>query len=738
MFFKKSENSETRLKVAAWRFLLAGAALLFVAQWTPSAESQESPAADAPAADAPAADAPAADAPAADAPAADAPAADAPAADAPAADATDEADAKADKPKRPEWDTTNAKELVEDFLIAVANGKTAAALDGGHAKMKETHTTDTLLAALTEDSLHDITGLEVDKGISMKDGYRLSGTATSKERGELPFYAVLKGPEDDFTNLSLYDIQSTESFFARIESGHATVLDWSAVLFSLALLVALLWIVMSYVKGLKGSPYELYLLFFTKVTEYSAYGAANMAFVLYLSNDMGMGDISAGTYIGAWSIGLTCLTMFVGAICDAIGIRATLLLGCYALLISRGLMPFIDDIVLVSLVGFVPLAFGIAVTGPVLSVGIKRYTTKAGASLGFGLFYTLMNVGWALGAYIFDWVRGVMGEDGVINVLGSDLSTYQAIIGLGFLLTLPDLVAILLMRKGVERTEDGVVIHPMKKAQGDSFVARFKESCVSGTQDTFTVMRSVFTQRAFWIFIGLIGVTVFVRLTFYHFHYTFPKYGIRLFGEGVKIGSIFGVLNPVMIIFLVPLIASLTQKVRSYWMLLVGTAISTASVFLVTIDPQHFAFLADTWFAEVVFDWWLEVPSPDRIPFYLSLVVFIIVFTIGEAIWSPRLMQFTAEIAPKGKEGSYVALSYLPYFGAKFIAGPMSGILVATYTPEGGIGGVAGNYPDHFMIWVWIGGMAILSPLGLALFRKAYRNAEIRAEEEEASEEVSS
>jgi len=78
-------------------------------------------------------------------------------------------------------------------------------------------------------------------------------------------------------------------------------------------------------------------------------------------------------------------------------------------------------------------------------------------------------------------------------------------------------------------------------------------------------------------------------------------------------------------------------------------------------------------------------------------------------------MQFSAEIAPVGKEGTYIALSYLPYFLAKMIAGPMSGWLVATYAPEG-----ASSYPDHYMIWIWIGGMTALSPLGLVVFRKLF------------------
>ncbi|HQB65401.1 MAG TPA: hypothetical protein PK616_05895, partial [Fibrobacteraceae bacterium] len=110
------------------------------------------------------------------------------------------------------------------------------------------------------------------------------------------------------------------------------------------------------------------------------------------------------------------------------------------------------------------MAFGIAITGPVLSVGIKRFTTKETAALGFGLFYTLMNVGYAIGGRIFDGMRAAFGEHGVYSIsekfgislpFDITLSTYQMIILLGFAINVPDLIAILMFRDGVELHDDG-------------------------------------------------------------------------------------------------------------------------------------------------------------------------------------------------------------------------------------------------------------------------------------------
>ena len=57
------------------------------------------------------------------------------------------------------------------------------------------------------------------------------------------------------------------------------------------------------------------------------------------------------------------------------------------------------------------------------------------------------------------------------------------------------------------------------------------------------------------------------------------------------------------------------------------------------------------------------------------LVMFIVILSIGEALWSPRLYEYTAMIAPKGREGTYMALASAPNFAAKLAVGGLSGTL---------------------------------------------------------------
>ena len=499
-------------------------------------------------------------------------------------------------------------------------------------------------------------------------------------------------------------------------------------------IIAFAVIVWSYLKGLRNSPRDMWFLFGYKFIEYSAYGAMNMAIILWLSKDCGMGDVMAGSYIAAWSMMLSVMAMIAGALVDTIGIRRTLIISIVFLLISRFFMAWMTNPVLIFIFGFVPLAIGFAIVGPLVSVAIKRFTTKEGAAMGFGLFYVVMNIAYAVGGWLFDWLRDTYAERDAVGtiinenfgttLMGIHFSTYQLFFVMGFLFTLGSLFIAIFIRDGVEMTDDGVVVHPSTE-YGNGLKAIRNASI-----KTAEMIKSVITEKYFWIFLGMLAMTLFVRFIFFHFHYTFPKYGIRVLGEGAKIGSIYGVLNPVLIVFLVPLVASFTKKVSSYKMMIVGSIVSAGSCFIAAIPSHYFVHMTDSVLGELIFIKWLGMASTMEallqnppVPEYWPLVVFITVFTVGEAIWSPRLMQFTAEIAPEGKEGTYIALSVLPWFFAKFVVGPMSGLLLKYYVPVDEAGKSMAPYADHNMVWIWIGGMAIFTPIGLVVFRKLFTHS---------------
>ena len=102
--------------------------------------------------------------------------------------------------------------------------------------------------------------------------------------------------------------------------------------------------------------------------------------------------------------------------------------------------------------------------GPRAESGYQMVYHSGTATLGFGLFYTLMNVGFWAGAELADYFRKEHAEG--VSFWGVELTTYQAIIAVGFLINIPDLIAILLMRDGAEMTSER--FHVIRKKISDS------------------------------------------------------------------------------------------------------------------------------------------------------------------------------------------------------------------------------------------------------------------------------
>lgn len=496
-----------------------------------------------------------------------------------------------------------------------------------------------------------------------------------------------------------------------------------------AILAGIVFICINYLKGLRRSPRELWLLYGYKVCELTGYKMVMLSTVLWLTFDCGLNDIKAGSFFSVYSILASAMGIAVGALIDTAGIRRVMLGSILLLIFARFSMVWLTQPVLAFILGLTPMALGFAMVNPLIQVGIKRYTTKESAAYGFSLFYVLMNLGFTVGNLIYDYatdtfaLRDAAGKNinqgyGT-NILGHHFSTYQLLFAGACALTALSLVLTYFMRDGVECTAEGIRIVPQKSPKG------MKASTVETLLDTGKMLRLVAGERFFWVFLGMIGLLIFVKSVFIQWDLILPKYCPRIMGEGAKVGAIYNV-NTVLILFTVPLVTMLTAKVRSYTLMLVGATVSTAACFLTALPERIFEPLTHTVLGQVVFVNWLKLSSDAAdlaanppSPFYWSLIFSFVIFTIGEAIWSPRFYQFTAEIAPKGKEATYLALSVLPIFAAKFYVGPMSGWLLATYAPVD-----ANNVPlpheHHHMIWIWIGASSAITPIGMLLYKKFF------------------
>ena len=100
-------------------------------------------------------------------------------------------------------------------------------------------------------------------------------------------------------------------------------------------------------------------------------------------------------------------------------------------------------------------------------------------------------------------------------------------------------------------------------------------------------------------------------------------------------------------------------------------------------------------------------------PYYIMAALYLIVFSIGEAFYSPRVYEYAAAIAPPGQEASYGSLAYLPFLVGKLLVGA-GGWLLAAFCPEHG--------PRHSgILWLIFALAASVAPIGLLLLRRYIR-----------------
>lgn len=157
---------------------------------------------------------------------------------------------------------------------------------------------------------------------------------------------------------------------------------------------------------------------------------------------------------------------------------------------------------------------------------------------------------------------------------------------------------------------------------------------------------------------------------------------MREFGADTPKGLVYSI-NPALIIILVPIISAATTTVDPLVMIHRGTYISALSVF----------FLA------------LSTSLP-------ACVLFVATLSIGEALWSPRLYDYTMSVAQEGREGTYMALSSAPLFLAKLPVGFLSGLLLQRYCPETL---EEGEVRHSKTMWWIIGLSTIVSPIMITL-----------------------
>ena len=394
---------------------------------------------------------------------------------------------------------------------------------------------------------------------------------------------------------------------------------------------------------------------------------------IYFNNYAGLNDIDADGMVGVLTAGITLSMLFLGATVDLIGLRKSFLIALSLMLVGRTLLALAPDLTQtkgmwsgvhsIAMFGILWIVLGYGIYQPAAYAGVKQFTNEKTSAMGYAMLYAIMNLGGFLPGIISPPVRKSLGMLSVFWV-------YAALTVAGIIV-----VALVITKKAVKQATSNLSEEKQKEVEEE------KEMTMKEKVKYYLKNFPLKDLR----FLFFIFILIPVQTLFAHNWLTLPQYFSRAFTGMVSNNFEFFVnLNPILIFILTPMIAALTSKRNPYKMMIAGTLVMASPTFILALGPSLYTVFS-----------------------------YLIIMTIGEAMWQPRFLQWVAEIAPKGMTGIYMGIGQFPWFLTKVVTSIYAGWFLMHYCPA--------NVPPAQMntqtMWLIYGFIAIISPIGLFLAR---------------------
>jgi dipeptide/tripeptide permease len=363
-----------------------------------------------------------------------------------------------------------------------------------------------------------------------------------------------------------------------------------------------------------------------EILERFAYYGIYMGFGIYLQQ-LGYSKGDLGIIQSIFLALSYLIPLFSGTFADKYGFKKVLIIS-YMVYLPTILLLIVTKSFSGIAITMLSIGFAAGIFKPLISGTVRVVTDKTNKTIGFGIFYAMVNVGASFGPILMGKLRAISWD--------YVFYTAAAAVALMFIITL-------LFYK-----------EPKREIEGVTLKQKFKE------------MKEVLTDKKYLLFIILLGV--FFWLPFWAFFNVLAIYindymNTAALYEGVKsiLGS--GITNIISsndggvwkinaeaishtgyIIIVFQLLISRTFEKR---------AAIPSFLFGIFIAAAGFVVLG------------LAVTTSNNLVFFG-----IFLFAIGEMISSPRIQEYITWIAPKEKAGLYMGTNFL----ATFIGATLSGI----------------------------------------------------------------
>lgn len=358
-----------------------------------------------------------------------------------------------------------------------------------------------------------------------------------------------------------------------------------------------------------------------------------MAFALYLVNSkdtgaLGLSQAQKGIIMGTGSMLLYLLPLITGAIADKVGYTRVLILS-FTVYISGFYMIRTFDTFGMVFFAFIWTCVGGALFKPIISAMIARTTTAETSSIGFGIFYMMINIGGFIGPFIA----------GVVMNKSWDYVFYISMItmAVNYFITLFFF-------------KDPIV----------------KDTHTSLGKSILQALKNIMITLENWKYILFLVIMILFWTAFNQLYYSFPVFvdqwvNTAVIYDGIssvwpwlagKIGTDEGTISAVtissmdafFIIVFQLIVSALVMRFRPLSAMMGGILILSGGVGLMFSSQSG----------------WL-------------VILGILIFAIGEMASSPKFTEYIGRIAPDDKKALYMGTSFLPIAASHQLAGWISG-----------------------------------------------------------------
>lgn len=353
---------------------------------------------------------------------------------------------------------------------------------------------------------------------------------------------------------------------------------------------------------------------------------------------LGFSHIEKGQIMGIVTAILYLLPMITGVIADKIGYKLSLIIAYVLLISGYYVMGEVQSYTMVFIV-FLWVAVGAAMFKPVASAIITKNTDESNSTLGFGIFYMMVNIGGFIGPAFSSTLR---------TQFGWKIVFLQAAIVIGI-----NLIILLIFYKEKDRVKNTETLSEALKSSLINMWEAVKDSRLSVLLVIMVGFWTMFNQL-FYTLPTFIEDWVNTKALHDSIAQVSPWLASFMSGGGDSV-------NPEMLVNIDAGSIILFQLIVSYFVLRMRHVSAMITGFIIAAIGIGITFYTGNG---------------------LYTILGIVIFAIGEMMTNPTFSSFIALISPKGKEALYMGTYFLPIFLGNLLTTLVSGNLYQAWSDK--------------------------------------------------------